>query len=320
MTIEMNLFPSTVGGAGETGAAGSARAAGAPPDAVADGDAAPGSAEACFAALVAWLMQVAPAETRADAAAGAPGERPAAGFQTIARSAAGPVHAAPATSAAPDASAGTAGDALLARAVFSIASAEIGTPAEAAGVPSQPTQGSESSARALGPLDLSFLGAAPAESAPARELPAPSPGAASAEPRAQFAAELGHRVVTMVEQGVNDARLRVHPEHLGPIEIRVRLDGDSAQVTFHSAHGAVRDALADAVPRLRELLADAGFGLDHVDIGAGDPQGFGASGDDARGASVADLAAGEAGADTPAEAGEPERRVAITHGLVDTFA
>ena len=64
MTIEMRLFPGAVSGAtGEPASAASARAAedGLSSGAPADGDAAPGTTEACFAALVAWLMKVSPA-------------------------------------------------------------------------------------------------------------------------------------------------------------------------------------------------------------------------------------------------------------------
>src|SRR5690606_14709304 len=135
---------------------------------------------------------------------------------------------------------------------------------------------------------------------------------------AQLGAELGQRVVLMVEQGVRDARLKVHPEHLGPIEIRVRLEGDSAQVTFHSAHAAVRDALADAVPRLREMLGGAGLDLAHVDIGAGDPSHAGTPDDrlpsEARGTLLD--AADEADVDSV----ERAPAAVIRRGLVDTFA
>ena len=322
MTIEMRLFPGAVSGAaGEPASAASARAAedGPSSGAPADGDAAPGTTEACFAALVAWLMQVSPA-AEGDAAEAASGDRRAAGSAAIARAPLGTTLSPLDANGASDVPNAPNGESLLARAVFSMASAKSDTAPAGATEPASPlpTPAGESSARSSGPLDLSFLGVAPA-AAPARDLPA-APAAASAEPRAQFAAELGQRVVTMVEQGVNDARLRVHPEHLGPIEIRVRLDGDSAQVAFHSAHGAVRDALADAVPRLRELLGAAGFGLEHVDIGAGDPQGFGTPDGDARDADAVDRSAGASSAEAPAELDEPERRVAMTHGLVDTFA
>ena len=122
----------------------------------------------------------------------------------------------------------------------------------------------------------------------------------------------------MVEQGVHDARVRVHPEHLGPIEIRVRVEGDAAQVTFHSAHGAVRDALADAVPRLREMLGASELDLAQVNIGADDP-----SYDEApeHGAAAAEHDAGDA-LESPVEA-EPKdmaSRTVVRRGLVDTFA
>jgi len=293
----------------------------------ADGEPASGSPDACFAALIAWLMQVPAAPEQggaaesvsADAPAGeAPAARPLAGRPLPLPLGLG--SAADAEGLAPGSP--RTGGPSLARVMQSIAAAQstASTNPDASAVlepaASLTAAASESSGRQAPPIDLSFLNAAPAPT-PARE-PSAAPGTGPAEPRLQFAAEIGQRVVTMVEHGVHDARLRVHPEHLGPIEIRVRLDGDNAQVTFHSAHAAVRDALTDAVPRLRELLGAAGFGLDHVDIGAGDSQWAGTP--YGRAEEAADPASSDSAVGASIERDEPERAVAMTRGLVDTFA
>lgn len=324
MTVDIKAFASAVSAASaeQPKSAASARLANdaSPWGSGTEDDLLPGSPDACFAALVAWLMHVAPPASAGDAAESVTGERVAGGTPTVVRQPIGAMNS-PLVGNGAAAAHDVPTDALpFARAVLSItstpygASSDVVEPADAV----LPAQQGDSSPRSAGPLDLSFLNVASA-AAPAREVPA-APSTAAAEPRMQFASELGQRVVTMVEQGVHDARLRVHPEHLGPIEIRVRLDGDSAQVTFHSAHGAVREALADAVPRLRELLGAAGFGLDHVDIGAGDPQWAGTPDGHARDAGGAGRADVDSSTEVSVERDEPARAVAITHGLVDTFA
>ena len=57
------------------------------------------------------------------------------------------------------------------------------------------------------------------------------------------------------------AEIRVHPAELGPIQIRVDLDGDQASITIVSAIPQTRDALEQSLPQLRELLAQGGITL-----------------------------------------------------------
>jgi flagellar hook-length control protein FliK len=60
--------------------------------------------------------------------------------------------------------------------------------------------------------------------------------------------------------------LQVNPPQLGPIEVRIAVQGDQAQVWL-TAHSAVtRDALEASSPKLREMLGAQGFGQVSVDI------------------------------------------------------
>ena len=130
----------------------------------------------------------------------------------------------------------------------------------------------------------------------------------------EFDQKLGQRLMMMVQHGVRQASVSVHPEHLGPIEIRLKLDSDSTQLTLHSPHAAVRDALEQALPRLREMFVDAGMTLADVDIGQGDAGTH--SGDQSEAdRSVASPDAEEGGADDGRS-----RHSAIRVGLIDTFA
>ncbi|MDP3689211.1 MAG: flagellar hook-length control protein FliK, partial [Sulfurimicrobium sp.] len=48
---------------------------------------------------------------------------------------------------------------------------------------------------------------------------------------------------------------------LGPMEVRLSVNNDQITAIFVSHHPAVRDAIEDALPRLREMLADSGLSL-----------------------------------------------------------
>jgi flagellar hook-length control protein FliK len=85
-------------------------------------------------------------------------------------------------------------------------------------------------------------------------------------------AEIGNRVAWMANHQVGRAELVLTPPHLGRIEISLTVSGEHATATFVSASPAVREAIENAVPRLREVLADAGVTLGQTHVGADTPQ------------------------------------------------
>jgi flagellar hook-length control protein FliK len=96
----------------------------------------------------------------------------------------------------------------------------------------------------------------------------------SAHPRALAGAlgtpawqqSLGTEVRLLIERGASAATLRVSPEHLGPIEVRIDLADERASVWFTAAHPDTRAALADALPRLRDMLASIGVNLGETGV------------------------------------------------------
>jgi len=54
---------------------------------------------------------------------------------------------------------------------------------------------------------------------------------------------------------------------MGPLEVRLKLDGDQLQAEFTSAEPDVRQALEHGLPRLRELLGEHGLHLAEGHIG-----------------------------------------------------
>jgi flagellar hook-length control protein FliK len=113
---------------------------------------------------------------------------------------------------------------------------------------------------------LSQLNSSAAVSAPAEATPAPALRVHASVDGADFPQGLSDRVSWMVDNGVNGAKLQVNPPQLGPIELRISVQGDHAQV-WMSTHSAVaRDALESSSPKLREMLNAQGFGQVSVDI------------------------------------------------------
>jgi flagellar hook-length control protein FliK len=70
----------------------------------------------------------------------------------------------------------------------------------------------------------------------------------------------------MVGNNLNGAKLQVNPPQLGPIEVRIAVQGSHAQVWLTSHSAVTRDALESSSPKLREMLGAQGFGQVSVDI------------------------------------------------------
>jgi flagellar hook-length control protein FliK len=77
---------------------------------------------------------------------------------------------------------------------------------------------------------------------------------------------LGTELRLMLERGVGAATLRLSPEHLGPLEVRIEFDDDGAKVWFTASHADTRAALAEALPRLRDMFASVGVNLGEAGV------------------------------------------------------
>lgn len=88
----------------------------------------------------------------------------------------------------------------------------------------------------------------------------------------QWADEIGSRMTMMVEQGKHTASLRLSPEHLGPLEVRITMDRDKASVQFGASHVDTRNAIENALPRLREMFASQGLSLADANVSREPPR------------------------------------------------
>jgi flagellar hook-length control protein FliK len=150
-----------------------------------------------------------------------------------------------------------------------------------------------------------------ANSPAARALMAP-PVTVPTDPQTGFDDGFGARLVWMAEQRLGHAEIRLNPEHLGPIEVRVQVDGAQVSAEFHSGHAGVRQAIEASLPRLREMLGQHGLLLGQADVGqrqagSGQARREGADGHPLTGSS----ARANSGAITP-----PLR----SRGLIDEYA
>ncbi len=70
----------------------------------------------------------------------------------------------------------------------------------------------------------------------------------------------------MVNQNISSAEFRLNPANLGPLEVRIDMDNDQVNVAFSSRHADVRDAVEQALPKLREMFEDKGLNLSDADV------------------------------------------------------
>jgi flagellar hook-length control protein FliK len=77
----------------------------------------------------------------------------------------------------------------------------------------------------------------------------------------QWQAEFGDKITWMAVRQGQMAELSLTPPSLGSIEVRLNVSGQEAGAQFFSANPVVREAIEAALPRLREMMAEAGLAL-----------------------------------------------------------
>jgi len=84
--------------------------------------------------------------------------------------------------------------------------------------------------------------------------------------QAQWGQAVGERLMFMVNDKIQAASIILNPPELGPIEVKLNLNHDQASVHFVSNHAAVREAIEEAFPRLREMFAQNGLQLADANV------------------------------------------------------
>ena len=129
---------------------------------------------------------------------------------------------------------------------------------------------------------------------------------------------LGQKVVWMVAGGQQSASLTLNPPDLGPMQVVLNVTNSHATATFTAAQPEVRQALESAMPKLREMLGDAGISLGQTSVNAGNAQqqqNFAGQSSQKSSSGVQAMDP----VDTRVVANQP-RQTSSGIGLVDTFA
>ena len=127
-----------------------------------------------------------------------------------------------------------------------------------------------------------------------------------------FAQELGQQVAWMGGQDIKEARIKLNPEALGELEVKVSVDHNRVDVAFAAQHPAAVTAVQQTLGQLDTMLAGHGLSLGHTFVGQQHQGSDGSSSSSGKGSF-----AGNDAADGDAEV-SPIRQVAV--GLVDMFA
>jgi flagellar hook-length control protein FliK len=139
--------------------------------------------------------------------------------------------------------------------------------------------------------------------------PAPTTAPVPVAPAHAFAQELGQQLAWFVGHDVKQARIRLHPEELGSLDLKISVQHNRVDVVLQAQHPGAVTAVQQALPQLDQMLAQHGLSLGHADVGQhdrGDQTGQRGHGDEA---AAIDEVAG------------PSQVTPLTQlGLVDAFA
>ena len=133
----------------------------------------------------------------------------------------------------------------------------------------------EAAARISGSNELAFnlpsANAAPQPIAAATGASLPSSiGTPVSHPA--WPSQLGQQLIQLVQRGGEQhVQMKLHPAELGPLSISLKMTEHGAQAQFLSAHAQVRQVIEQAIPQLREALAEQGISLSDTSVGE---QGF----------------------------------------------
>jgi flagellar hook-length control protein FliK len=143
----------------------------------------------------------------------------------------------------------------------------------------------------------------------AAALPAPTTAPVPVAPAHAFAQELGQQLAWFVGHDVKQARIRLHPEELGSLDLKISVQHNRVDVVFQAQHPGAVTAVQQGLPQLDQMLAQHGLSLGHADVGRhdrGDQPGQGGQGEEISGID---------------EVAGPAHVTPLTQlGLVDAFA
>ena len=140
-----------------------------------------------------------------------------------------------------------------------------------------------------------------------------------------FAPALGHQIDVWMKGGVQHAEVQLSPQDLGPIRVRIEMEGAHARVQMSADVQSTRDALQQAMPQLSEQLGQVGLSLSGG--GVSDQPAFQQAQAQAQGQGAGTGGPGRQGGGQPSGTSHGDdlaaaavRRTIQPRGLLDTYA
>jgi flagellar hook-length control protein FliK len=141
-----------------------------------------------------------------------------------------------------------------------------------------------------------------------------------------FAPALGQQIDVWMKGGVQHAEVQLSPQDLGPIRVKIEMEGGHARVQMSADVQSTRDALQQAMPQLSEQLGQVGLSLSGGSVSdqpafqqsqtqAHGDGGFGGAGRQGNG-----TPGGAAGAPDDLALASAARQQAQRRGLLDMYA
>ena len=85
----------------------------------------------------------------------------------------------------------------------------------------------------------------------------------------RFSPVMKQQLITMVSNGIQQAEIRLDPPELGHLTVKIQINGDQTQVQFHVTQSQTRELIEQAIPRLRDMLAQEGLQLTDSQVSQG---------------------------------------------------
>ncbi|WP_207148685.1 flagellar hook-length control protein FliK [Lamprobacter modestohalophilus] len=95
-----------------------------------------------------------------------------------------------------------------------------------------------------------------------------APGMSAPLYSAAWPQQLGQQLLVLSQRGGDQhAELRLNPPDLGPLTVSLKVGEQGTQIQFLAANALVRSAVEQAIPQLREALAEQGITLGETSVG-----------------------------------------------------
>ena len=82
----------------------------------------------------------------------------------------------------------------------------------------------------------------------------------------QWSEQVAGKIAWLAGKSIQSAEIHLNPPDMGPIDVRVQVQNDQAQITVNAQNTAVRDMLELNSNRLKEMLEENGLSLSGFDV------------------------------------------------------